>query len=158
MAKQDYDAKLAAIEVIANDSVKEPDMPVAVALQEAEDLTEWCILDKEVLTNAGLDWTLVEDLPPRIGALRYIQSQWAKDYLTQEQAQKEWKEKSPAAYDLRDQLVHDFLHGYHSIPDLLSRTQRIAEGSGNADMIQDLSDLSVLGKANPEPLKKSVST
>jgi len=45
------------------------------------------------------------------------------------------------------------LHAFHFIPDLLSKAQKIAEGSGHADMIQDLSDLSVLGKANTEPLK-----
>lgn len=154
MSKETYDAALPAIQAIPDSSVKEPDIPVAIALQEAEDLKEWCTNDKDVLVKAGLDWTLVENLPQRIGALRYIQSQWAKDYLTQEAAQKEWKEKSPAAYGLRDDLVHHLLHGYHNIPDLLSKTQKIAEGSGHADMIQDLSDLSVLGKANPEPLKK----
>jgi hypothetical protein len=95
----------------------------------------------------------VEELPQRIGACRYIQSQWQKDYLTQEEAQKEWKLQSPAAYDLRDELVHHFLHAFHTIPDLLSKTQKIAEGSGHSDMIQDLSDLSLLGKANSEPLK-----
>lgn len=154
MSKEDYDLKQAAIEAITNDEAKEPDMPVAIALQEAEDLTEWCKDDLEGLIKAGLDEDLVEDLPIRVGALRYVQSLWQKDYQTQEEAQKEWKEKSPLAFALRDELVHHFLHGYHNIPDLLSKTQKIAEGAGNADMIQDLSDLSVLGKANPEPLKK----
>ncbi len=154
MSKEDYDVKQSAIEAIGKDDVKEPDMPVSVALQEAEDLKEWCLSDKEALIKAGLDWTLVDDLPQRIGACRYIQSQWQKDFLTQEEAQKEWKLQSPAAYSLRDELVHHFLHAFHAIPDLLGKTQKIADGSGHPDMIQDLSDLSVLGKANPEPLKK----
>ena len=55
---------------------------------------------------------------------------------------------------LRDELVHHFLHGYHDYADLLNKTQKISEGAGHADMIQDLSDLAVLGKANSEPLKK----
>lgn len=154
MSKQDYDAKLPAIEAIGADQVKMPDMPVAIALQEAEDVREWCLEDKEALIRAGLDWMLVDDLPQRINACRYIQSLWQKDYLTQEEAQKQWKLQSPAAYELRDELVHHFLHAYFNVPDLLSKTQKIAEGSGHADMIQDLSDLAVLGKANPDPLDK----
>jgi hypothetical protein len=154
MSKQDYDVKLSILEAMNKDQVKEPDMPVSVALQEAEDLKEWCLTDKDALTKAGLNWQLVDDLPVRIGACRYIQSQWQKDYLTKEEAQKEWKLQSPAAYALRDELVHHFLHAFHNYPDLLSKAQKISEGSGHADMIQDLSDLSILGIANPGPLKE----
>jgi hypothetical protein len=127
---------------------------VAIALQEAEDLYEWCQADQELLTLAGLDWNLVTDLPERIGACRYIQSIWQKEFKSVEAAQKEWSEKSPIAFNLRNELLHHCFHAYHNIPDLLGKTQRIAEGTGNADMIQDLSDLSVLGKANPEPLTR----
>jgi len=35
---------------------------------------------------------------------------------------------------------------------LLSRVSAVADGSGHADMIQDLNDLAVLGKANSEAL------
>lgn len=150
MSKESYELKCEAIEAVAN--ATEPAIPVAVALQEAEDLYEWCLADKEKLTMAGLDWKLVTDLPVRIGACRYIQSVWQKEFQSVETAQKEWGEKSPAAFDLRDELLHHCFHAYRNIPDLLRKTQKIAEGAGNADMIQDLSDLSILGKANPEPL------
>lgn len=154
MSKEEYDLKLPAIEALSKDVVKEPDMPVAIALQEAEDLFAWCQSDKTELVKAGLDWVLVEDLPARIGACRYVQSQWQKDFLTQEDAQKEWRKQSPMAFHLRDELLHHFFHAYYRFPDLTGRVQKIAEGSGNADMIQDLNDLAVLGKANPDPLAK----
>ncbi|WP_282080205.1 hypothetical protein [Aquimarina algiphila] len=37
---------------------------------------------------------------------------------------------------------------------MLGRVREIANGSGNADMIQDLSDLSVLGKSNTKELNE----
>lgn len=148
MSKEQFDQKKADIEAIPDKEVRYPDMPVDVALQEAEDLYVWCQPDKDLLVKAGLKWALVEDLPARAGALRFVQSQWQKDFRSQEEVQKEWAEKSPAAYDLRDELVHHFYHAFYKASDLYARTQKIAEGSGHADMIQDLSDLAALGKAN----------
>ncbi len=107
--------------------------------------------DKEPLVKASLDWKMVEDLPARTGACRYLQSQWMKEYRSIEAAEQEWKEKSPIAYDLRDELLHHFSFAFNNSPDLYASYKKIAEGSGHADMIQDLSDLSALGKANPEP-------
>jgi hypothetical protein len=148
MSKEQFDLKKATIEAIPDKEVRYPDMPVDVALQEAEDLFVWCQPDKDLLTKAGFDWKLAEDLPARAASLRYVQSQWQKDFRSQEEVQKEWAEKSPAAYDLRDELVHHFYNAFHKADDLYARTQKIAEGSGHADMIQDLSDLAALGKAN----------
>jgi hypothetical protein len=152
MSKESFDSKRAAIEAVAN--ATDPVIPVATAMQEAEDLYEWCQADKEKLTKAGLDWELVTDLPIRVEACRYLQSLWQKEFKSIETAQKDWNEKSPGAFDLRDELLHHCFHAYRDIPDLLAKTQKIAEGAGNADMIQDLSDLSVFGKANSEPLTK----
>lgn len=128
MSKNSYDAKLASIEAISNDVVITPEMPVATALQEAEDLYEWCLVDKDALVKAGLNWSLVEDLPERAGACRYIQSQWQKDYKSQEEAQKEWLKQSPAAFTLRDELIHHFHHAYYNYADLTGKVQKIAEG------------------------------
>lgn len=152
MSKEQFEQKQVTLDAIPEKMVAYPNIPVDIALQESEDLFVWCQADKDLLVKAGLDWKLVEDLPVRAGALRYIQSQWQKEYRSLEDAQKEWALKSPAAYELHDELIHHFFHAYYKLPDLYARTQKIAEGSGHADMIQDLSDLSALGKANTEPL------
>lgn len=152
MSKEQFEAKKSILDAMDSNQVKTPAIPVDVALQEAENLYVWCQGDKAVLVKAGLDWALVTDLPIRIGALRYIQSQWQKEYMSLESAQKEWADRSPGAYNLRDELVHHFLHAFYNIPDLYARAQAIAEGNSHADMIQDLSDLAVLGRANQKPL------
>ena len=149
---EDYAAKIAAIEAIPYDQLKSPNMPVDVFLQEVENTVKWVQDDKDKLVAAGLDWTLVDDMPARAGALREAQSLWYKERFAREEAQKEWSEKSPDAYDLRDTLLHTFRYAFRNEADLTSRIAIIAEGSGNADMIQDLNDLSLLGKDHTDLL------
>jgi hypothetical protein len=84
--------------------------------------------------------------------LREAQSLWYKVRFSQEEAQKQWNEKSPVAYDLRDTLLHVFRYAFRNESDLTSRIAAIADGSGHADMIQDLNDLSLLGKDHTDLL------
>ena len=151
--KEDYEAKFGIITAIPDDQIRTPDnIPVDVYVQEAENLYHWCQDDREVLTAKGLNWALVDDLPIRCGALREAESLWNKERFTREEAEKQWKEKSPLAYELRNTLLHHFRFAYRNDEVLLGRVKAIAEGNTNADMIQDLNDLSVLGQANLEPL------
>ena len=69
----DYQAKIAEIEAIAAEEMKSPNMPVAAFIQEAEDLHKWCADDQEKLSGAGLDWTIVNDLPVRAGGRKTFQ-------------------------------------------------------------------------------------
>jgi hypothetical protein len=153
MSKELFELKKADIEVIDERIIVRPNMPVEVALQEAEDLFVWCQSDKDLLVKAGLDWTLVDDLPARTAVCRYLQSQWQKEFKEQPGIQKEWKLLSKEAYSLRNELLHHFIHAFFQHPNLLIHTKTIAKGTTHADMIQGLSDLAVLGRANPEPLK-----
>ncbi|MGQ1890077.1 hypothetical protein ACT29H_06510 [Thermophagus sp. OGC60D27] len=152
MSQQDFEALRPAIEALDPDTVKEPNLPVHVAVQEAEDLYHWCQPDQEVLVKAGLDWQLVEDLPARAGACRYAQAIWRRDSQVTRDAQKEWKERSKEAFDLRDVLIHHFYHAFRKNPDLINKVRDIDEGGSNSDMIQDLKDLYHLGIANKELL------
>ncbi len=148
----DFDEKLADIEAIAEDDVRAPSTPVDSYLQEAENLSHWCSDDATQLAVVGITIEKINDLPVRAGALREAQSRWFRDRYSREEAQREWDTLSPAAYDLRDELIHTFRYAYRNDETILSRISEIADGTGNEDMIQDLNDLSVLGKANPEPL------
>jgi len=153
MSKANYDQKITEIQAIPDESVKQPNLPVSEAIQEAENLMAWCQQDKSALTKAGLDWAFVDDLPIRAGACRYAQSIWARESQSKEEAQKEWKSKSPQAFDLRDELLHHFSFAFRNDPDLMMKVQTIREGNSNADMLQDLSDLNVLGNQNTAILK-----
>lgn len=148
MSKLDFDGVVEAINAIPDSIVSAPVMPVSVAIQEAEDLVEWCALDEDALVKAGLNWELVTDLPVRAGACRYAQAVWARKYQTRDEAAQEWLTRSPQGFDLRDELVHDFYHAFNSRPDLIKKVQIIDEGGSADDMVQDLSDLAELGEAN----------
>jgi hypothetical protein len=152
-SKEDYDAKLEVIKAIPDDRIKTPNaIPMDVYIQEAENLYQWCQVDKDVLTTCGLSWELVDDMPIRCGALREAESLWNKERFSREAAEKMWAQESPLAYDLRNELVHHFRYAFRNDSSLTVRVNAIAEGSSHADMIQDLNDLSVLGKENQELL------
>ena len=93
--QDDYQAKLDTITGIVPEQTRSPNMPVDVYLQESENLHHWSQDDKALLTGAGLDWTQVEELPVRAGALRESQSIWFKERFTREEAEKQWNEQSP---------------------------------------------------------------
>ena len=151
--KDEFQSQLSAAQAIPIEDVKDPNMPVDVYVQEAEDLYHWAQDDKAVLTGANLDWALVDALRTRAGALREAQSLWNKTRNTSSETGAEWNTKSKAAFEFRNDLLADFRYAYRNDPDLLERVSYIAEGDENSDMVQDLNDLSVLGKANTAPLE-----
>lgn len=150
--KNDYATKLDAIKAIPDEDVNSPNQPVDVFLQEAENLHHWSMDDSDALKVVGITMAMIKDLPVRAGACREAQSIWNKDYRSQQEAQKDWREQSPEAYDLRDDLLQTMRFAYRKYPALLSRVAAITDGTGHADMIQDLNDIAVLGKENPELL------
>ena len=60
----------------------------------------------------------------------------------------DWKEQSPAAFTLRDQMIYSFRFAFRRHENLLTNVNEIAGGNTNSDLVQDLNDLSELGKAN----------
>jgi len=149
---EDYLAKLDAIKAIPEEEVLVPNLPMDVYLQANENLYHWSLDDAEQLAGIGITQEQLDDLAVRNGACREAQSVWNKDYRSQQEAQKKWITDSPAAYDLRDELLHTLRYAYRNDEALMNRVRAIAEGDGHADMIQDLNDLAVLGKENPESL------
>lgn len=148
----DYNELLPVITAMNPAVVLTPNIPIDVFVQEAEDLYHWSLVDQQVLQKTGLDLNLVFTLQTRSGACREAQSLWNKERNTRQQAEQDWKDQAPAAFDLRDQLIHTFRFAFRKFDGLLARVEEIAQGDTNSDMVQDLNDLSVLGKANPDLL------
>jgi len=151
--QKNYEKKLDEIKAIPDRLVKSPYYPVDVFIQEARNLHQWIQPDKPKLIAAGIPEKLIDDLPVRSNALLVAQGNWIGEYQTRNEAQAVWNEKAPQAFDFRDRLIHACLYAYRNNPDILGWVSYIAEDNGNADMLQDLHNISILGKKNPEPLK-----
>lgn len=149
-----FELKLPIIKAIPAEQIKSSHrMPIETYVQEAENLYNWCLEDQVALTAVKLSWDLVVDLPVRSGALREAESRWQKKYLSEEAAEKSWMEKAPLAYALRNDLLDHFRFAFRHDEKLAKKVRKIAVGRTHADMIQDLNDLSVLGKGYPEYLE-----
>ena len=152
---EDYDKKLEEIKAIREDQIKTPNnIPVDVYIQEANNLYQWCLDDKETLTSLGLNWEFVTDLPARASALKEAESRWNKQRFAGKEWAKKWQEESPIAYDLRDEILQWFRFAFRKDDELLRKVAHIAEGEGHPLMIQCLTGLAVPGRANPLLLKK----
>jgi hypothetical protein len=150
---ENYEAKLAVITAIPEDQIiTAVNIPVETYVQEGEKLYRWCQEDQAALTARGLDWTLVDDLPVRIGALMEAESRWIAQRFVRKEAGDQWSEENPELYELRNTILHEFRFAYRENEWLSGRVSEISEGSGHADMLQDLNDLAVLGKENPDLL------
>jgi hypothetical protein len=146
MSKEDFENLKDRIEAIPQADIKAPKMPIDVYLQEAANLYQWSKADQEKLEAVGLKY--FEEFTQRIGALSYAQSVWVNNRFAKGPSEVEWDKKSKQAKELKNELEHTFRFAFHEKPLLLNKVKMIEKGNRNADMIQDLSNLSSLGRAN----------
>jgi len=150
---EEYNMKLDVIKGITDDQLKETgSIPIGIYIQEAEFLYTWCQDDKEELIAKGLDWTLVEELPVRCGALRHAESTWTRERFNREEAEKLWLVESSKGYELRNVIAHHFYYAFREDITLINRVNAIMANNTHAGMIQGLYDLSVLPGTNLELL------
>lgn len=135
--------------------VKTPhNIPMAIYIQEAEDLHHWVLQDKEALTAAGLDAKYVNDLPDLCEAATVAEREWYVQLNSVTKGVLEWEKQAPPAFELRKQLLHHFRFAFRGYPHLLQALKHISGGGKSyAAQIQDLNDLAVLGRANLQLLE-----
>ena len=152
---EDYNKKIEVIKTITDDQIKTPhNVPLGIYIQEAENLYVWCRYDKEELTAKRLDWTVVEDLPVRCGALRESEAQWQMEQKLRRGAEKIWSRELPKGYDLRNELIHHFNYAFRDKSSLIKKVKEIANRSTRDGMIDGLCDLNELGLENRGLLRK----
>lgn len=133
---------------IRNSRTDKPSQPIDSFLQEAENLYEWCKDDVPKLETAGISAQMIEELPMRTDLCRDAQSKWVKIKGTPGKSKKEWHESLPQALELRRELINGLRFAFRKHSDLLQTLKIISKGDSYSDLIQDLSDISVVGKEN----------
>lgn len=147
MSKAQFEAIKRVLKAIPSKEVGAPKIPVDTFLQEAFDLYEWSKEDTDALYAAGLEDGLLEDLLVRARALQYIQALWNKERLSRGPARQALEKQLPKAHALKNDLEAAFRFAFRKHPRLLNKVQQIEKGSTEANMIQDLNDLAVLGRS-----------
>jgi hypothetical protein len=154
--RENLDKILDIISAINDKRIKTPKhVPASACVMEAVTLYHWALKDKEALIAHGLAWELVEDLIVRQDALAEAEAIWNSQWLGRKEVASEWEALSAAGYELRDRLLADFRFAFRNQPDLLLALNRISTKKNHPTMIQDLNDLSVLGRTN-RPLLEAV--
>ena len=155
--QEDYEKKIDVLTAIEESRIKRPHhIPVNTYLQEADNLYIWVQDDREALTASGLSWEFVEDLPIRRGALVHAEAIWQSQWKAEKDSSREWAERSPLAYELRNRMLKNFRFAFRNDPQLPKAVRRIGKGRAHANMIQDLNDLCALGEVNT-PLLEAIN-
>jgi hypothetical protein len=149
-----YKKKLEVISAIEDSRIKKPHhIPVPVYIEEVDTLSHRALQDKDELVAAGVAPELIEDLPQRLSALIEAEKKWQKEWKNRNKSALEWDKQSPAGYDLRKRLLDDFRYAFRKYPNLMAALKEISQIGPYAGMIQDLNNLSVLGRDNTRLLE-----
>ncbi|MGQ1891232.1 hypothetical protein ACT29H_12400 [Thermophagus sp. OGC60D27] len=154
MSCKEFEQLLPILEAIHDEEVKNPHIPVAAELQEAENLYQWCQADKVALTRSGLDWSVVASLPVRIAACTQAERVWQNHYRSRKERNQCLKERIREGFGLRTRLLHFFDFAFRDDPQWKRISRSIRNDRKIVAMIQHLSDLSAIGKEKKELLEK----
>lgn len=148
-----YAIKMEEIRAIPYKKVKKPYMPMSIYLQEAVDLYHWALDDKDALSQAGLEQDELFDFKKRIEICQEAQTNWNKTKKLKDEHIKKWNEEKDKGIELKTKLLHDFSFAYRNDKAILKVLKGIKKGRSYAHLIQDLSQLSDLGKKYPKELE-----
>jgi hypothetical protein len=150
---QDLQLLLPQLEAIPAREVAAPAMPVATFIQEAEDLNAWIQPDRALLETHGQPAELLDSLPTRIGALREAESAWMAARYDREQAQSGYLDLSRQAFDLFAGIVRHFRYAFRKDAALAARLPSATGWTNDAERIQDLNNLAVIGREHVDLLE-----
>lgn len=151
--QQDLLDHLDVIKAVPREQIKYCDMPVKMHVNELENLHTRVSVDLPKLIAVGMNPDLVTKLLAYTGALRTAECNWTELNTVRDDAKEAWKAEWPAFIEFRNDLIDQMDFAYRNSEPLLKKLAAIKEGDSQADAVQDMASLSVLGKANLEPLE-----
>ena len=145
----DFDAVESDIVSIPPPEIIEPKIPMGICIDRAEALCSRGNGDKEPLLKAGMPENALIKLQQATGAARHAQAQ----YMNVEDIKIQWQEESGEGFALLERLIHDMKFAYRNNPKVLAMITSATKRASIAEKIQQLANISAIGKANPEELK-----
>lgn len=137
---------------IPAEQVRAPDKPIYRAASEAILLRNVAFMDREGLSVRKLDWSLVESLEKRVLALQEAETRYQLAQFGPGELLEKWNMISTEGIILRDELTHAMLYAFFGKDSLLEAVRMIMEGDSYADLVQDQSDMEILGRENKDLL------
>ncbi|WP_282013893.1 hypothetical protein [Marinifilum flexuosum] len=148
------ESSLNAIEAISKENTIEPTIPIDIYLQDAENLVLWAKDDLNELAKVGINQQHIDELEVRIDICRKVQTYWIHYKETQSELDKSWKKELQAGKDLMRELLHYFGYAFRNDHNLSKKVKNARKNNRHHALIQNLSNLAVIGHANKELLKK----
>jgi len=151
--KQDYEKVLPRLKAIDDKAVRRPDMPIEQAIKEGGIMAAASQEDTKPLNAANVTTEIIKELGSSVGALRYAQAQFTAAIGEVKDMSRKWNEEEPNAIKLRRELLKVMAYALRKVLNATRTLAAIRKGSGNPDMLKDLSALVALGRKYPAELK-----
>jgi hypothetical protein len=151
--EQDFVNLLPKLRAIPLNAVRRPDMPVEQAINEGGIMAKAAQEDGELLNGVNVSTGTITELASSVNALRHAQALFTAAIGELKDSSRKWAEEEPKAFKLRADLLAAFTYALRDVPNARRALKAIREGSGNPDMLKDLSALAALGKNYLEELK-----
>ncbi|HEX2958032.1 MAG TPA: hypothetical protein VHO70_14455 [Chitinispirillaceae bacterium] len=135
-----HEQEKARIANLPDKEARKPDMPMRFFVQRASVQVELALMNKAEL-EPKLDYTLVNQAPSLISALRYIMAAWTDVQFDTPETQKLWVIKQAEGEEARFELICGLETAFPDDENVAKLLTKIKEGGSNPDEIQDLSDL-----------------
>ncbi len=132
-------------------AVMKPALPVEVATKEARLLALHVTDDTEHFARFKIDGVVIgAQITDAAGALDAAEALWDRAALASSDHETQWKVLKPQAYDMRDDYLDlfDYIFSNEDMPQQVAVVAEIHEGTGDADMAQDLEKLHQLAVAH----------
>ncbi len=145
MNEAEFAALKAEVLRLDREELSAPHLPIAVALQEGNDLLTLLTEDATVipkLVAVGLNRGLVGELGRAIPFARETQSRWA--VLRDRSKPASQRDREERGVALRDELLSAARWNLRNDRAAMGTLSAISEGEGVADLVQDLNDLGEL--------------
>lgn len=149
---QDYQALLPILHSIPAATVERARIPSGQLVLEAMNLQRLANTDRTVLEPLLRDWSLVESLDQRCGALMHAQALWDVSRCEYDRTLSEWQQLQDDARDTARELKRAFGYAYRNDRKVVAKISALSRGYSNNDLIQRLKAYATIGAAHPQPL------